>query len=764
MTYIQERGSTHVYHVNRMSKEEMDHMISLCVHEQPAYCVAACPFKADTKEMLFYAAKGNFKKALAIYEKITPFPMILCNGCTAPCEEKCRLCELGDGISIREVERAIVRYGEPGKRSSVFRIRKKKKAVIFGSGLFPLFLAGELEKKMYPATIYCQEKDYEAYIAAAAPELLESDRKNEVKRLSSMDLSFEFGCSLDLPFIREKMKEADVVCASEEVAKKLAPEETADAEIMLREQAGIVSGPVRSVMDAAFAAKRAALTVDLLVQNLSPHSNRGSEGAVTTRLYTNMDGMKGSKKIPCSTDGYSKEEAVEEAKRCIQCHCDECMKSCVYLREYKKHPGLLAREIYNNTQIIMGDHQMNKPMNSCSLCGQCTVTCPNGFDMSQVCKSARENMVSTDKMPLAPHEFALMDMLFSNSEAFLCRPQPGYETCRYVFFPGCQAGAIAPDVVTEAYEDLCRRTEGGVALMLGCCGAISEWAGRYEMTEKVNEQLKQELAKLGDPMIIAGCPSCMKQLKESLGARVTGIWEILKEIGLPGQAKGLEIPVAIHDACGARRDTQTQDTIRELLADMGCTVVNTEYSRDLSPCCGYGGLTSYANKEMADKMTEKCLERSDAPYITYCMACRDRFVREGRESRHILELLYGTNAVNMPDISEKRYNRLMLKEKLLKNIWNEELMMEKKDYTVAYTEDAISMMDERMILKSDVERVLSDYRENQEAIFDEETKELVTRSRLGNVTFWVRFVETEEGYLVRRAYSHRMNIMKRVGQ
>ena len=70
MTYIQERGSTHVYHVNRMSKEEMDHMISLCVHDQPAYCVAACPFKVDTKEMLFYASKGNFKKALAIYEKI----------------------------------------------------------------------------------------------------------------------------------------------------------------------------------------------------------------------------------------------------------------------------------------------------------------------------------------------------------------------------------------------------------------------------------------------------------------------------------------------------------------------------------------------------------------------------------------------------------------------------------------------------------------------------------------------------------------------
>lgn len=69
-----------------------------------------------------------------------------------------------------------------------------------------------------------------------------------------MDLSFEFGCSLNLSFIREKMELADVVCASEEVAKMLAPEEAADVEIMLREQAKIVSGPAESVMDAAFAA------------------------------------------------------------------------------------------------------------------------------------------------------------------------------------------------------------------------------------------------------------------------------------------------------------------------------------------------------------------------------------------------------------------------------------------------------------------------------------------------------------------------------
>ena len=155
--------------------------------------------------MLYYAAKGNFKKALAIYEKITPFPMILCDGCTAPCEDNCKLCELGDGVSIREVERAIVRYGEPGRRSSVFRMRKKKRAAIFGSGLFPLFLAGELEKKMYPTTIYCKEEDYESYIAAAAGHLLESDRSNEAKRLKSNGSFFlNFGMQFEIFRLSEK--------------------------------------------------------------------------------------------------------------------------------------------------------------------------------------------------------------------------------------------------------------------------------------------------------------------------------------------------------------------------------------------------------------------------------------------------------------------------------------------------------------------------------------------------------------------------------
>lgn len=759
MSQIQERGSTHVYKVNKISKEEIDSMTARCVYEDPPYCSAACPLKLDVKTMLRAAADGDFKKALQLYEKIAPFPLILSAGCEAPCQKRCRLGELGDAVAIREVEAAVARYGERSRLGGVFRSKKRKTAAIFGSGLFALFLAGELEKKAYPLTLFCEEADLASFLRRETGFLREDAFEAELARLKSKDIDFVFGCELTRAFFLEKRGGFDVVCASEEIALRVFPEAVCIPELMIYEPEKLVMGHGYGVMAAAFGAKKAALTVDRLSQKLDPRNTRGEEGACQTRLYTDLSEAHSLARVPMDTDGYTKEQAAAEAGRCIQCHCEECMKSCAYLKHYKKHPGLLSKEIYNNTQIIMGDHQLNKPMNACSLCGQCTVVCPNGFDMAHVCASARRNMVSTDKMPLAPHEFALMDMLFSNSEGFLSRPQPGFERCRYVFFPGCQAAAIAPETVRAAYLDLCARLEGGVALMLGCCGAICDWAGRYEMQEQTRAFLLSELAKLSNPVIIAGCPTCRRELADSVGSEVVGIWDILDRIGLPEGAGGLDHPAALHDACGARGDAKTQQVIRALAARLGVELLETDYSGDRSPCCGYGGLTAYANPELAHEMSEKCLERSDAPYLSYCMACRDRFAREGRESKHLLELVYGTDAGAPPDISEKRFRRLTLKNELLRELWGEEVEHVQLPYTLEFTDEARRMMDERMILVGDVIAVLDGMRESGEAVEDADSGYVVTRRRVGNVTFWVAFTDIPGGYRVERAYSHRMNVV-----
>ena len=86
----------------------------------------------------------------------------------------------------------------------------------------------------------------------------------------------------------------------------------------------------------------------------------------------------------------------------------------------------------------------------------------------------------------------------------------------------------------------------------------------------------------------------------------------------------------------------------------------------------------------------------------------------------------------------------------------------KLDYELKFTEAALKMMDDRMILKDDVIAVMNDLRQTGEAILDSETGLLIARSRLGNATFWVKFTrEGDSSYLVHGAYSHRMNVIRR---
>ena len=86
------------------------------------------------------------------------------------------------------------------------------------------------------------------------------------------------------------------------------------------------------------------------------------------------------------------------------------------------------------------------------------------------------------------------------------------------------------------------------------------------------------------------------------------------------------------------------------------------------------------------------------------------------------------------------------------------------DFEITFTDECLSMMDDRMILKSDVIGVVKSYKVSGEAIADSDSGLLIARERLGNVTFWVKFAEDESGAVtVHRAWSHRMKIMRRIG-
>ena len=68
-----------------------------------------------------------------------------------------------------------------------------------------------------------------------------------------------------------------------------------------------------------------------------------------------------------------------------------------------------------------------------------------------------------------------------------------------------------------------------------------------------------------------------------------------------------------------------QDNIRCILGKLGVNVSELADNRHLTPCCSYGGLMSFANPEVADKVVNRRVGESDLDYLTYCAMCRDNF-------------------------------------------------------------------------------------------------------------------------------------------
>lgn len=719
-------------------QEELHQREAVCTREEPPGCQAACPLHLDMRAVCGHEARGDFKKAAAVIRQTTPFLYLLARTCSAPCQKACTLSRLGEGVRVRDLELACALYGGPAGGSRFLIPRKNKKVLVAGDGIFALACCRELGKKGYEVHWHTDCASFQSPLLELG--LSPEEAAADLSEFSTLRITREAAEKFSGETLEDWSRRADAFCVSPELVFGRLPEN------------GFTGPAGKETVWILAAARYAAMQADRYLQGASPEGLEEPK-VYESRLHVTLDGITGSRAVT-GQGALTREMAAEEAARCIQCQCLECVKGCVYLQEFKRNPRGAIREIYNNLSIVMGNHMANGLINACDECGQCKAACPEGFDYPDVCRIARRTMVETGKMPPSAHEFALLDQEFSNGEAFLARPQPGYETCRYLFFPGCQAAAVSPRTVEITYRRLREELEGGTGLLLGCCGAISRWAAREELLQEALEKIRAAWESMGRPEILCACPTCLKNLRELTSLPARGVWEVLLELGTEPVT---DQRVSIHDACGAREDGEIRAQIRRFAEALGCRVEEMPFAGELSPCCGYGGLVRYANPKMAEKKAAFASGRSEHRILTYCMACRDQFQRAGKDSIHILELACQVEPGPVPDLSLRRANRLKLKEKLQRELWKEEGRMEEM-LPVIYMEGAREEMDQRMILESDVNAVLKAYESSGEAVEDPEKGWLAASLRLGNVTFWVKFTDTEGCYRVYGAYSHRMTV------
>lgn len=753
-----------------------------CIEDHVPECQAFSPLHIDIRAMLAFAKKGDWQKALEVMEKATYFPRILAMSCTEPHLSACKRRDVGGSINLCAIERVIVREAEARVREINPYVRLSITVAVIGAGVAGLTAAAYLAEKGFKVSVF--EKDARLggkiwNIRGLTEEMIRQD-------LAFLDgkvdfhLHQEIGKDIEYQYIFDTFE--GVILANDSNLDGAGMKLTASGKPVFDEEtwqssnskvfvAGSAIRDDYSAEESMAIGKRAAISLDRYLKKVSLTANRTNEGVFQTKLVVNVDNEQIIPPVVAKDpDRFTAAEAMEEASRCLDCHCKECVRGCVMLEKYGKKPRQYIREIANNLIVAIGRRTYNNFINACTFCGLCGDVCPNSLDMGDICLSAREEMVRTNKMPPAIHDFPIRDMLFSNSGEFsLCLHAPGTNNSRYLFFPGCQQAASAPQYIRPIYDYLRANLPGNTGLFLGCCGAPAHWSGRSNLFSETVADLEKKWIEMGKPIVITGCTTCYQELKNIDGMELISLWECIEKYGLPKEAVKYHKnePVAIHDPCTTRHEPQIFESVRRIMEELEYPVEELEYTKDKTCCCGYGGLAIFGNPEVTEEALRRRVSQSPLDYLTYCWVCRDYFATKGqKETVHLMDLLFN-NGEPSPcyDISDKRFNRRRLKEELLSTLWQG--MAEPTVQTLPLvgnrplriSRELRDIMARRLILVENAAETIEYAEKTGNKVLRPTDDHYFAHYQPGIITYWVEYSLTDEGFVLHNAYSHRLELL-----
>ncbi|EFL50620.1 4Fe-4S ferredoxin iron-sulfur binding domain protein [Solidesulfovibrio fructosivorans JJ]] len=761
-----------------MNQQELRDTEYRCIQEEQPTCQAACPISVDVRGFMAKMAAGDLSGARKILDRTMPLPGVLARLCDHPCENACLRATLGGALTVGALERACVLATSAGAKPMCMPSKGKTVAAL-GGDLSSLTLAWDLAKKGFRVTVYAAADKAGGKLNEISPDMLPSDVLAEaLDMLGRMGVAVKTGQTLDAARLEALAAECDAVYV-ECAGRDLCGISRADADVVTLQgpRPNVFCGGwprpdgSRSIISLVTDGRRAAMSIDRFISGASLTTSREKEGVTTTRTYTNLKGVPAVARVEPADPvaGFAPEDAKTEAARCMQCDCMECVKVCEYLKHYKGYPKLYARQIYNNLSIVLGNHYLNRMIDSCTLCGLCTEVCPEDFSMAELCLHSRRDMVKRGKMPPSAHEFALEDMAFSNGpDCALVRTEPGQDACAHLFFPGCQLAGEPDGRIPEAYAFLRQKLSGGVGLALGCCGAPALWAGRDPLFEEVVVAFKAQWEKLGKPRLITACSSCLSVFQQAAPEiPAVSLWQVMEsETGLPETAGfSPAAPVAVHDSCTSRHNEPLQRAVRALLAKRGVTFEELPLSGRYTECCGFGGLAGNAHPQLAKAITERRAAASDKDFLATCAMCRDRLSHVGKRAYHLLDVLFpGQDAGDPaarpdPGFSMRHETRARLRRHMLTTVWNETVDAKAPigpDFVVS--PEVRARMEARHILDDDVKRTLAHAETTGRKFLDRETGHFLASFTPHRVTYWVEYVMEGDTARVFTAYSHRMNV------
>lgn len=214
------------------------------------------------------------------------------------------------------------------------------------------------------------------------------------------------------------------------------------------------------------------------------------------------------------------------------------------------------------------------------------------------------------------------------------------------FMPGCSLSSYSPEHVSNVLYYL-KDNFDNVSAIQKCCGMPTLVMGQRELFINRYESLKEDIKYLDIDEIVVACQNCFLTLKEySKDIKTTSLWTLIPELGLPkefkNKAKDSDVVFSIQDSCPTRNYTDIHNGIRWILEELGYKYLESKNSRENAICCGQGGMVATVNSDLSHRVAQKIVFEFNTDYVvTYCAACRSSMHKVGKESYHILDLIFG---------------------------------------------------------------------------------------------------------------------------
>lgn len=386
--------------IKEARKEALELLLSDHVGDCEAPCRLSCPAFMDIPKMNRLIANNKFDEALKLVKEDIALPLILGYICSAPCEGACRRKQIDNPVSICLLKRFVADVDI--KNESVPLPKKKsktnKKVAVIGSGPAGLACAFYILKEGHECYIFDKNnRPGGSLLNVPEIELPEKALSEEIEIIKQLGAKFELNTNINPDVFENKLKkEFDaVVLATGDINNSNIKEFDLEfGEKGVNTLEGTYATTTNGIFVCGSALRHHKLAIRALAQ--------GKEAAFSVNSFLAGDNQKKTKRLFNSKfgklteseieeykkesisdnriepsngklNGFKKEEAVLEAKRCLHCDCRKPI-SCklrIYANEYGANQKKYSFGERKHIEKYLQHNDVIYEPEKCIKCGLC---------------------------------------------------------------------------------------------------------------------------------------------------------------------------------------------------------------------------------------------------------------------------------------------------------------------------------------------------------------------------------------------------------